>query len=493
VNGYGYGGITYSTGNQGGGGGSGNSQQLSGVEIRAPNRHFVQNLFEENDSLSSVHGPHALKFGVDFERIHLNFPAGVAGGTYQFNGGLLALLAGTPNRFTFTGPAAEDAWRRNLFAWFVQDDFRIRPNLTLNIGLRHEFFTTPLEVDGRSGNLINPTDPKVTIGPPFRAKKMNFSPRFWIAWDPTGSGKTSIRLGGGMFYNFLDGRTWYMGSDTTTDAIFAGSLNVSNPPFPHIDPSAYGQAPKSIYSFGSNGVENEPTVIHYNLEIQRELLPTLTLRVGYIGAKGYHMGRLVAENIRIPTIQSNGSLLFPATGAVVNSNFQDISAILTDAHYNYNALQTVVQKTLSHGLMLSGNYTWGRALSDADEFGPAQSNGIAPTTYNIFNLRQDYGLSTFDQRHTLVVNGRYQFPWDSSLQSRVTKALLGGWSINGIFSASSGQPFNINTGFNNSRNNDSQQTDRPNLATGFSKNPISGITAGCSGVVAGQRLETPNL
>jgi len=205
------------------------------------------------------------------------------------------------------------------------------------------------------------------------------------------------------------------------------------------------------------------------------------------------MGRLVNENLRIPSTLPDGRLLFPATGPVVNPAFADISGLYTDAHYLYNGLQTVVQKTLSAGLTISGNYTWGKAMADADEVGPAQSNGVAPTTYDRTNLHRDWGLSTFDQRHTLVINGRYQMPWDRSLKGGLEKGLLGGWSMNGIFSASSGQPFNINTGFNNSRNNDSQQTDRPNLAPGFSNNPTSGVTAGCQGVAAGQKLGTPAL
>src|SRR5713101_1401858 len=199
-----------------------------------------------------------------------------------------------------------------------------------------------------------------------------------------------------------------MGAGTTSASFFSSSINVPNPPWPHIVPSNFAGAPVSTYSIGSDNSLKELTVMHYN----REVLSTLSVRVGYIGSKGYHMGRLVAENLRIPSRLPDGRLSFPASGPVVNSRFQDISGLYTDAHYLYNGLQTVVQKSLSAGLMLSGNYTWSKALSDSDEVGPAQSNGVAPTTYDRTNLRRDWGLSTFDQRHTLVVNGRYQLPWD---------------------------------------------------------------------------------
>ncbi|HYR83923.1 MAG TPA: TonB-dependent receptor [Terriglobia bacterium] len=491
-----FGGITYSSGNQGGGGGSGASQQLSGVELRAPDRRFTQNIYQVDEALSYNRGAHALKFGAHYERIQLNFPSGTAGGTYQFQG-LLQLIAGTPQRFTFSPQLFTPAWRRNLFAWYIQDDFRVSPRLTINLGLRHEFLDTPVEINGRSGNLIDARDTAITPGPPFISSKKNFSPRVGLAWDPTGSGKTSIRAGAGIYYNFVDGRTWYMGSGTTQGALFSNSINIGSatapPPWPRIDPKAFANAPRSTYSFGFNNLLKEPTVIHYNFDIQQELPSAMTLGVGYIGTRGYRMGRLVAENVRIPSTLPDGRLLFPATGPVVNPNFQDISGLYTDAHSSYNGLQTSLQKRLSAGLTFTINYTWSKAMSDADEVGNAQSNGVAPTTLDRTNLRRDWSLSTFDQRHTLVLNGRYQFPWDSKLKSGLAKGFLGGWFINGIFNASSGQPFNINTGFNNSRNNDPLQSDRPDLAPGFSNNPTSGVTAGCPGVAAGQKLGTPDL
>src|SRR4029077_19285066 len=115
--------------------------------------------------------------------------------------GLLSLLAATPSTMSgsFFGTTPNGGtsttirgFRRNEFGWFIQDDYRISARLTLNLGLRHEFFTDPIEVNGKSANLRNLTDPAPTVGPAFQTAKLNFAPRVGLAWDPTGSGKTSI-------------------------------------------------------------------------------------------------------------------------------------------------------------------------------------------------------------------------------------------------------------------------------------------------------------
>jgi len=107
-------------------------------------------------------------------------------------------------------------------------------------------------------------------------------------------------------------------------------------------------------------------------------------------------------------------------------------------------------------------------------------------------LGRDYGLSAYDQRQTFVFNTQYQMPWDKRLTGRTVRATLGGWAINGILSYGSGLPFNIQDGFNNSRNGDTNVPDRPNFVPGASNNSVQGVTAGCEGIPAGQKLGTPN-
>jgi carboxypeptidase family protein len=476
--------------------GGGSQLTTVGPGLTGTKSRWAQNLFQETDTFSTVRGAHSMKFGVDFERIQLNiFDSGPSSGFYQF-GGVLPLLAAQASRFTallIGGPNSfrNDiirGWRRTDFGWFVQDDFRLRPNLTLNFGFRHEFFTTPKEVNGKSARMINLTDPQVTAGPPFESHKLNFSPRIGLAWDPTGSGKTSVRLGAGVFYNFLDGRTWY--HPANRNSLFFNYISAANPPFPNgVGALQLGQALSATYTYTAH--PDEPTVIHYNLEVQRELAPRLSLRAGYVGSYGYHMIQLTSQNIRIPQLLPDGRLFFAANAPFINPGYSDIFGEQTTAHYNYNGFQLVLQKTVSAGLQFQASYTYSKTLSDADETTNSEVSSTAPTPLNIRKLSGDYSLSAYDQRQTLVLNGAYQMPWNKLLTGKLAKAALGGWAINGIYSYGSGLPLNIQTGFNQSRNGDSFQTDRPDLAPGFSASPIHGVTAGCQGIPAGQKLGTP--
>ena len=466
--------------------------QISAAGYGAPGavQRYTQNLFQYNDTLSYFRGAHSLKFGVDAERIQLNTFSGDTHGNMQF-GGLLPLLAGTPSRFTaLLLGSPERGWRRSLFAWFVQDDWRINSRLTLTLGLRQEFMTSPNEVNGLNANLINLTDTKETVGPPFISSKKNFAPRVGMAWDPTGSGKTSIRFGAGLYYNLWDGRNWYMGANAM--GLLSGTVTVLNPPFPNPLSAIVPGGAYSTYSIGVNGHLKEPTVAHYNVDIQRQLTNAVSLRVAYVGSDGYNMGRLSALNTRIPTTLADGTQFIAANAPYPNTNFVvgGVSALTADAHYNYNALQTTLEKRLSSGLQLSFSYTFSKTMSDADEVGNGQTTRTAPDTLVPNDLGRDYSLSAYDQRHTLTVNALYKMPWDRSLSSPLMKAVLSGWALSGIYSYGSGLPFDITTGFGRSQNGDNTTTDRPNLTPGFSNNPTHGVTAGCAGIPAGQALRT---
>ncbi len=131
-------------------------------------------------------------------------------------------------------------------------------------------------------------------------------------------------------------------------------------------------------------------------------------------------------------------------------------------------------------------------MSEADSTFSAEFLNAVGGVLDMSDLARDYSLSTFDQRHTFVLNSRYRMPWDHLLRSGLTRATLGGWEVNGIWRIGSGFPVDIAAGFNNSRNGDTANPDRPDLAPGASNNPKNGTTKGCPGIPAGEKLGTPD-
>ncbi len=462
-----------------------------GTQAVAP-QTFTQNVFQVTDAVNYVRGPHSWKVGMDVQRVQLNTNyLSWRRGNYTFTS-LSDLLNARPSQFQFAFIGGSSSpvrgWRQVLVGSFVQDDVRLRHNLTLNLGLRHELVTSPAEVNGKSADLLHVTDAESTIGPPFETRKTNFAPRAGLAWDPTGSGKMSVRVGGGMFYNPVLGRDWYFFSGS--DYRFTSTIIIANAPFPNALQNGFAAGAKS-----TNAVQFEldtPALVHYNVEIQRQLAPSLVLRAGYIGSHGYHMTRATEQNIRVAQIQPDGSKFFPTNARFRNPNFSSIGELLTDAHSNYNALQIDLQKSMSAGLQFNLAYTVAKTLSDSDSISNSQITSTAPTTLDINDLARDYSRSVYDQRQTVVFNAQYQMPWDKNLKSVATRAIFGGWAVNGIVSYGSGFPFDVQLGFNNSQNGDRNQPDRPNLAPGASNDPIHGTTAGCAGVRAGQKLRTPD-
>ena len=251
----------------------------------------------------------------------------------------------------------------------MQDDWHVNSRLTLNLGLRQEFFTDPNEVNGLSGGLVNITDPASTIGPPFHTAKLNFAPRIGVAWDPTGSGKTSVRFGAGTYFNEVNIRESGPVADYHYSATYSFNCNWTGvganpcatfPLMPANPPLSTAKTETAVqYHLPT------PTTIQYALNVQHQLSNSTTIQAGYVGWYGYHL---------TATVNANDKLVDPATGlyntagaVVPNPNFGTITDLQAIAVGNYNALQVEFRKSAVRGVGVPVvSYTYAKALADGD-------------------------------------------------------------------------------------------------------------------------------
>src|SRR6202171_6578255 len=214
-------------------------------DYRLPRLDRLNN-WQFGDTVFLSHGIHGIKLGFDTQRIQFNQnTTSQVGGLLSFTN-ISNFLQGIPSQFDFAIPGGVDpvrGYRQRLFAFFAQDDIRLRPNLTVNLGLRYEFITVPTEVNGKISNLRHVTDPALNVGGQWHSNPSlkNFAPRVGLAWDPFGDGKTSVRAGFGIFYDEILPKYYF----------FSGSLNppfttrtsIARPPFPNLlaifDPNGF--------------------------------------------------------------------------------------------------------------------------------------------------------------------------------------------------------------------------------------------------------------
>lgn len=454
--------------------GSGEGAAISAVGVGGNSpRVFTQNVFQFTDNLSQKLGRHSLRYGVDFQRIQLNLLSNDnTNGVYSFVG-LVNFLRGTPASFGGPAPGSDPirGYRQSLVGSYIQDDFQFRPNLTFNLGLRHEFTTVPSEENGKMSNLVNVMDPSPKIGFLLEENNSlrNFAPRVGFAWDPWGDGKTAIRGGFGVFYSQVMGRNYY--TYTLRQTPFSFNVIDRNPPFPN--PFIRGIASVRQQNDRIDPNLKTPTMYHYSLTLQRQLAGSLAFEIGYVGSRGVHLLRNFEGNTAIPQILPDGRPFYPPNSVSRNPNFSSIFVLASDSQSLYNSLQTTISKRYSHSLQLRGTYTFAKSIDDASHLQRGQGRNSPSFTQYPDDRKADRGLSSFHVAHAFTLNFIYDFPrWDSL--SGIGGALLNGWQMGGIVNINSGTPFTAETGFNRSRDRALTIADRPNLKPGKSNNPVLG-------------------
>ncbi|MGB9180855.1 MAG: TonB-dependent receptor [Pyrinomonadaceae bacterium] len=441
---------------------------------------FAENTFEFRDTLRKVLGNHGLSFGVEIRKEQDNNNLlGRARPLFTF-ATIFNFANDTPlfyqiNADPTTGgpPNSQRHFRTSTYAGFAQDDWKFRPNLTLNLGLRYEYFAPLKERDGLLTNLIlGPAGQELTgarlvsMNPLYKASKLNFAPRVGFAYSPKQilgtdfTDKLVVRGGFAIAYDripvndfenvrgnppFQERITVCCGtsaSDFSTP--FAGgkilyALGANNSPFSYPTnprlilnfnpatglPTNTVPGESAIEIYGATPTEPQPYVYSYSLGAQYSLPAKLTGELGYEGSASRRLVRLVNQNLLYPGGTYASNIIFPQA----------------DTTASYNALIARLSRRLSNGLQFDANYRWSKSIDIVSN--SEVGSGTNPTYPQ--DVRQERGPSDFDVRHYFVVSTLYELPFFRHRKDFLGQA-LGGWQISTIATYHTGFPWTPVTG-----------------------------------------------
>ena len=407
------------------------------------------------DDLSWTKGSHTIRTGFAFERVLDNLDErNRINGLWSF-GSIRDMLLLNPNQFSADLPSTDGirGQRNSIIAGYVQDDYRLRPNLTLNLGVRYEMDTVVKEVNGKIANLRYITDPKVSTGDPYYHNPTfkNFAPRLGFAWDPFKDGKTAIRGGMGMFDIIPLPYIFISLIPRSTPYYIQGTLTNPSPSlFPGKGVSLF--APSTTQA---THIEYDPKRSYkgqWNLNIQRQLSKSMALTVGYVGSVGVHLTHTVYDTNQVPAslVTWDGAhniFPIPATGTAIkkiNPNFGQIRSTEWSGHSTYHSLQSNLTQRLAKGLTYQVAYTWSKSMDDGTNTSADNESLNSVGQPWAFCQRCNRGPSDFDLTHNLVANFQYDVPVPAAVRSNAfAKTVLGGWQLGGIYTRQSGGLFNL--------------------------------------------------
>ena len=457
-----------------------------------------QNIFTWSDDLFYTRGRHSLKFGTLINHYQQYILSGsLPGGRIQFPN-VTAFLLGQPSTYLAETPGSiiDRTYHFNTLGFYAQDDLRVTPSFTLNLGLRYEFNTQYHETKGHGANIHDlQHDATATVGLPFLNPSLkNFGPRFGFAWDPTGDAKTSIR---GGFVELFDVADWGNGLQTSASAQppFSSQGSVINPSGTLVIPLVFPPSAGPGITREMDYHMKQPHMLQYNLTMERQLPFDMALTVGYAGSRGMNIGQYKEGNPTVPIMLPDGRQFWPVNPPRTNPNWATIVLVADAGNSWYDALQVNLQKRLTKGLQFQSAYTWSKTIDETQAQSGANDLASSPFGTDPTHRTVDRGLAEFDVAQNWRLNAIYHLP-ELSASGGLAGKILGGWWMSGILSLQGGFPFSASLASNRSRsgvNNANAGIDRPDLVSGRSFSSITqGTSAGCLGVPAGTPLGTPN-
>jgi len=427
------------------------------------------NSFAGIDNLTWIKGRHVVKAGAEIRRVQMN-QGSTASGTIKYtgSGALDAFQANQVTTATLTGALPVNGLRKTQYFGYLQDEFKLRPNFTLNLGARYSFFNIFHEVQGRS----NPFD-FATCGPQgFCGVGASFGqpnygdidPRLAFAWAPRNS-RTVVRGGFGTYHE--DGQLDDQNLPNSNE-VYAYSLsnstipNLTYPITPFLADTTGIVSPRA-----DDRRRKDTSVTQWGLSVQQALPADFVSTISYIGSKGRNLLTLSEVNVINPLTETRP---YPA--------FSEVSWRGNKNHSDYEGLSLAVKRSFARGLLLSANYMWSHEIDDGSN---GSGDGDSLVAQNVACQSCERANGIWDVRHVFNANAVYQLPFGPGRQylsqPGVASSILGSWELTSTVVARTGFPINVTIDRSASAVPDGNNTDqRPNLVPGVSLTPPGGAT-----------------
>ena len=441
--------------------------------VGPPDLRQIHSVYSLGDDLTVSRGAHALKVGalINHIRDEITLPFNTAGSVTFAT--LSDFVTGIPRTYTAETPGSNPNhdYTYNTFGFYAQDDWRATSRLSVTMGLRYEFMTTPTDATGGDYAFRNiRTDAVAQRGMLQNYTLRNVAPRAGFAYDVTGSGKTVIRGAYGIFHDVGNiGQVFFQNAYGTPPN--ASSSTVTNPGTVMTVPLTFPPGTQGARVLTNQYDAQQPYTAQYNVTLGQELPGNVGLTVAYVGLRGYRIWNTVEGNPVRPASAVDGRMFWGpelvACANVVptcrtNSNLGSVFYVGTFGHIWYDALQINVNKRLGGGLQAQAAYTWSRSVDTYQANGGNNDGG--GTRLNPFNEEYDKGPAFTDVPQSLRLNVVYEFPRVNA--SRVMSGVLNGWRMAHIVIMQDGNPFTPSVATQRSRSgNLAANTDRVDLGT----------------------------
>ncbi len=500
-------------------------------------RQWSYNLWEWGDDMTYVRGTHTMKFGGVIRRVQNNMNVQTdLKANYIFAGPENMLLA-QPTEWSGTLPnqTGYKGLRNTMYGFYFQDDYQVSPRLTLNLGLRWEWITDPTEANNRISNQLRIEDNpnQLALHPDWRVPdyggyptfpdnigqdlyaftemaKKNLQPRFGFALQLDDSARRVLRGGAGIYHDLVlpayytqslsKYPPFYSRARIRDDDLLAAT-------FPFTSAVVTGDAVR-LRNEPLIPLIQQPTKYSYTLALQQQLGERGVIEIAYVGSLQRHIERYFQLNDPVPELLSvegfeNGIVYHPSrsggsevclpapyggwdgvsslprrcpstsvSGIRRNPVWDRVRQRGGDANSNYNGLQVRFSRQTVAGAIFQTNYTFSKVMNQQGGLNSSDNGTRDPnTSQDPADRTRDYGPAAFNSTHVLTSTGTLPLPFQFS--SGAANAILGGWSMGGVFTALSGQPFTPSMGFDWSRIGNSGASDRPDINPNYQGNPYN--------------------